>query len=174
MFQTLKVTAVCSLLALAAFATGCATTAKTENATPVTEKISKFNKIDVRVKTGIDEAKQSINTIETQVANKMEPRFKSVRLVEGEKEEGTLALNLDVVAYKKVSAVGRFFLGSLLGPDHITVKATLVDLGSNKVIGSFTGTGDATLGGIVVGDAGIHQASAELGKEISKYLASQN
>jgi len=174
MYRTLKVVALSSLLAAAVFATGCATTAKTENASPMTEKISKFNKIDVRVKTGIDEAKQSLNTIETQVASNLEPRFKTVRLVEGEKEEGTLVLNLEVVDYKRHSNVGRFFLGSLMGPDIVTVKATLINLATNQPIGTFTGTGEANLGGIVVGDTGIYRASTELGKEINKFLAAQN
>lgn len=174
MFRTLKLVALSSLLAAAVLATGCATTAKTENGSPLTEKLSKYNKIDVRVKTGIGEAKESLNTIETQIANKLEPRFKTVRLVEGEKEEGTVVLNLDLVDYKRHSNISRFFLGTLPGPDRIIVHATLVDLTTNKTIGTFTGTGEANLGGIVVGDAGIYRASSELGKEINKYLSKQD
>jgi TolA-binding protein len=162
-------------IALAALS-GCATTASTSPKEAVTEHISRFSKVDVTVAAaqGQDEAGQSLTTIQQQVTQKLAPRFTSVTLEKNEKQKGVLGVELKVVDYKRVGGAARLFLGTLPGPDRVSVEGTLFDMANHKKIGTFTGTAEANLGGIVVGDAGIARASAKLGEEIATYLNTNN
>jgi hypothetical protein len=165
---------VSSVVALAGLAS-CATTGSHQAVDPVTEKIALFDKVDVKVTTKMSDADDAISTVKDAVTKALQPRFAPTEGLDGKKWPGTLGVELEITDFNRVSGGARMFLGPLAGKDRVAVKGTLIDLATNKQIGTFTGLGESSGGrGIQIGDAGVFRASAALGDEISKYLTQEN
>jgi hypothetical protein len=154
----------------------CATTGSHQAVDPVTEKIALFDKVDVNVTTQVTDADSAVSEVKDAVVKALQPRFTPTASQDvGKKWPGTLGLKLEITEFNRVSGGARFILGPLAGKDRVAVKGTLIDLATNKTIGTFTGLGENSGGGgIQIGDAGVIRASTALGDEISTYLTKEN
>jgi hypothetical protein len=152
----------------------CATTGSHQAVDPVTEKISLFDKVNLKITSKVSDADEgTISTVQEQIIKSLQPRFTPSQ--DGKKWPGTLGLELEITDFNRVSGGARFILGPLAGKDRVAVNGTLVDMATGKKIGTFTGLGENSGGGgIQIGDAGVIRAATALGDEISTYLTKEN
>ena len=168
----MKSFAVVLMVAMSSLIVGCATSGHHEVTTPVDmPRVAEFDKVNIIVTSQIDSAKPAFQTIENRVASNLKARFAQVQLQDNEKSAGVLDLKLEVTDFNKPNGFFRMMVGSLAGKNRVTVKATLIDHTTQRVVGGFTGTGEhASNAGIEIGDAGTYNAANALGVEVAKYL----
>ena len=168
-----KLVAGACTVGLFAFASGCASTATTQEKDKVSENISQFSKVDVTVTTTLDDAKASMPTVKDAITKEIAGNFTAASSKSNSKSAKTLGLQINIVSYEIHGAFPRLMIGYLLS-DKVGIEAKLVDMSTNKTIGTFSGEGTSRVGGIMIGDASTYRASIALGDEISKYLTAHN
>lgn len=157
-------------LCSAALLSGCATSGTHAATEPLSANLSNYHKINVVLVSKVPAQPSELQTIQEQVQAKLAPRFSVVAVGENEKPTDVLQMKLELTDLQVIGGAAHFFLGPLAGPDRVAVNGTLTDLGTGNKLGAFTSTGEARLGGIVVGNTGTFRASGQLGEEIAELI----
>ena len=168
----MKIKSIVLTLASVALLAGCASSGTHATTEPLAANLSKFQKVNVVLVSKVPAAESELKAIRDQVEAKLAPHFDVVVLDNNEKASGVLQMKLEITDLKVIGGAAHFFLGPLAGPDRVAVNGTLTDMGTGNRIGAFTSTGEARLGGIVVGNTGTLRASAKLGEEIAELVKS--
>ena len=151
---------------------GCATSGTHAATEPFSAKLTNYKKINVVLVSNNTDATAELKTIQTTKleirADSRHPKVASTPV--DAHATGVLQVKLEIVDFQAPSGMAHFFLGPLAGPDRVAVNGTFYDMATGRKIGTFTSSGEAHLGGIVVGDTGTYRASTQLGEEIAALI----
>lgn len=94
-------------------------------------------------------------------------RFKRVA---ADSDPADLVIELNITDYRRVSTAERFFIGTMAGPNRLTVVVSVTDGKSGAVLRQFQATGESAAHPLS-GEAGYSDALREISKQVMLALS---